>query len=104
MLLPLPRSSQPAAAAAASNALQPCPRPAHVHPPTPPGAPAEERYEDTAAEGAEAEAKADAQQKGWLDKALTGGSSTLALAFLCNKALFPIRTPITLGLTPVVAR
>ena len=31
---------------------------------------------------------------------LTGGGSTLALAFLCNKALFPIRTPITLALTP----
>ncbi|PSC71235.1 hypothetical protein C2E20_5331 [Micractinium conductrix] len=43
-------------------------------------------------------------EKGWLDRALTGGSSTLALAFLCNKALFPVRTPITLGLTPMVAR
>lgn len=65
---------------------------------------AEEKYDDAAAEGAEAEAQADAQNKGWMDKVLTGGSSTLALAFLCNKALFPVRTPITLGLTPVVAR
>lgn len=65
---------------------------------------AEEKYDDTAAEGAEAEAQATAQNKGWMDKVLTGGSSTLALAFLCNKALFPVRTPITLGLTPLVAR
>ncbi|KAL4458575.1 hypothetical protein ABPG75_013440 [Micractinium tetrahymenae] len=43
-------------------------------------------------------------EKGWLDRVLSGGSSTLALAFICNKALFPVRTPITLGLTPVVAR
>ena len=59
---------------------------------------AEERYEEAQVEGA------DAAQKGWLDRALTGGSSTLALAFLCNKALFPVRTPITLALTPAVAR
>lgn len=58
----------------------------------------EEAYDDAAQEGA------DAAQKGWLDRALTGGSSTLALAFLCNKALFPVRTPITLALTPAVAR
>lgn len=44
------------------------------------------------------------QEKGWLDRVLSGGSSTLALAFICNKALFPVRTPITLGLTPLVAR
>lgn len=66
--------------------------------------PAEEKYDDAAAEGAEAEAQATAQNKGWMDKVLTGGSSTLALAFICNKALFPVRTPITLGLTPLVAR
>ncbi|PRW59940.1 glycosyl transferase family 2 [Chlorella sorokiniana] len=63
-----------------------------------------EKYDDAAAEGAEAEAQANAQNKGWMDKVLSGGSSTLALAFLCNKALFPVRTPITLGLTPLVAR
>ncbi|XP_068322749.1 uncharacterized protein [Pyrus communis] len=34
--------------------------------------------------------------------ASTGGA--LALALLCNKALFPIRVPITLALTPPVAR
>ncbi|KAF7841261.1 DUF1279 family protein [Senna tora] len=34
--------------------------------------------------------------------ASTGGAFTLAL--LCNKALFPIRVPITIALTPPVAR
>lgn len=40
---------------------------------------------------------------GWLGK-LLASSGTLGLAILCNKALFPVRAPITLGLTPVVAR
>ena len=40
----------------------------------------------------------------WMEKLLSGGSSTIALAFICNKALFPVRTPITLALTPAVAR
>ncbi len=44
------------------------------------------------------------ENQGWLDKMLSGGSSTFALAFICNKALFPVRTPITLALTPTVAR
>ncbi|XP_021679800.2 uncharacterized protein LOC110664428 isoform X2 [Hevea brasiliensis] len=34
--------------------------------------------------------------------ASTGGA--LALAVLCNKALFPVRVPITIALTPPVAR
>ncbi|XP_041010200.1 uncharacterized protein LOC121254284 [Juglans microcarpa x Juglans regia] len=34
--------------------------------------------------------------------ASTGGA--LALAVLCNKALFPIRVPITIALTPPMAR
>lgn len=34
--------------------------------------------------------------------ASTGGAFTLAL--LCNKALFPIRVPITIALTPPIAR
>ncbi|KAI3941800.1 hypothetical protein MKW98_030530 [Papaver atlanticum] len=34
--------------------------------------------------------------------ASSGGA--LALAVLCNKALFPIRVPITVGLTPPIAR
>lgn len=52
----------------------------------------------------EAEAAHDQAEQSWMEKVLTGGSSTFALAFICNKALFPVRTPITLGLTPVVAR
>ncbi|XP_057497183.1 uncharacterized protein C106.07c-like [Actinidia eriantha] len=34
--------------------------------------------------------------------ASSGGA--LALAFLCNKALLPVRVPITIGLTPPIAR
>ncbi|KAJ7978640.1 DUF1279 family protein [Quillaja saponaria] len=34
--------------------------------------------------------------------ASTGGALTLAV--LCNKALFPIRVPITLALTPPISR
>ncbi|KAL4429406.1 hypothetical protein ABPG77_005180 [Micractinium sp. CCAP 211/92] len=63
--------------------------------------------DEAAAVAGEPEASQQQQQqqdKGWLDRVLSGGSSTLALAFICNKALFPVRTPITLGLTPVVAR
>lgn len=33
-----------------------------------------------------------------------GYGTTLLLAILCNKALFPVRTPVTLTLTPIVAR
>ena len=51
-------------------------------------------------------AAADAadDEPGWIDKITSGSSSTIALAFICNKALFPVRTPITLALTPMVAR
>ncbi|XP_057966449.1 uncharacterized protein LOC131156631 [Malania oleifera] len=34
----------------------------------------------------------------------TTSGGALALAVLCNKALFPIRVPITIALTPPVAR
>lgn len=44
------------------------------------------------------------KDRSWMERFLSGGSSTLALAFLCNKALFPVRTPITIALTPAVAR
>jgi hypothetical protein len=46
----------------------------------------------------------EGEEPGWLDKSLSGGGSTIVLAIICNKALFPIRTPLTLGLTPYVAR
>lgn len=57
---------------------------------------AAKKYDETANEGPE--------DGGWLERTLSGGGSTIALAFLCNKALFPVRTPITVGLTPLVAR
>lgn len=60
---------------------------------------AAKRYDETAESAAEQPA-----DQGWLDKVLSGSGSTVALAFLCNKALFPVRTPITIGLTPMVAR
>lgn len=44
------------------------------------------------------------EDQSWFERLMSGGGSTLALAILCNKALFPIRTPITLALTPPVAR
>ena len=46
----------------------------------------------------------EGEEPGWLSKSLSGGGSTIAMAILLNKAMFPIRTPITLGLTPYVAR
>jgi len=32
------------------------------------------------------------------------GAGTFAIALICNKAIFPIRLPITLAVTPIVAR
>ena len=58
--------------------------------------PAEKNYDETA--------DSDPSQRTWLERALTGSSSSLALAFICNKALFPLRAPITVALTPAVAR
>lgn len=46
----------------------------------------------------------DDDDRNWLARALSGRGSSLALAFVANKALFPVRAPITLGLTPAVAR
>ena len=51
-----------------------------------------------------AERDPDTAPEGWLQKTLAGGGSAVVLAFLCNKALMPIRAPITVALTPVVAR
>lgn len=47
---------------------------------------------------------ADPANRTWLEKAVTGPGSTIALAFICNKALMPVRLPITIALTPAVAR
>ena len=51
-----------------------------------------------------AEREANAEPEGWFQKTVAGGGSAALLAFLCNKALLPVRVPITVGLTPVVAR
>ncbi|KAK9811822.1 hypothetical protein WJX72_010864 [[Myrmecia] bisecta] len=52
------------------------------------------------------EVKDDAspEQRGWLANTLTHSGSSLAVAFLCTKALLPVRVPLTLTLTPMVAR
>lgn len=51
---------------------------------------------------------ADPSPESWIthafEKGLTGAGGTLALAAVCNKFLFPIRTPITITLTPLAAR
>ena len=47
---------------------------------------------------------ANPKERGWFSNLLTGPSSSIALAFLCNKALLPVRAPVTIGLTPMVAR
>ncbi len=60
----------------------------------------ERSYDEAEAEAGEA----GGGQGSWLERAASGGGSSLALAFICNKALFPVRTPITLALTPPVAR
>lgn len=39
-----------------------------------------------------------------IKKIATGEGGPLALAFLCNKVLFPVRVPITLALTPRIHR
>ncbi|CAF1860165.1 hypothetical protein F2Q70_00027599 [Brassica cretica] len=46
--------------------------------------------------------KASAEEKSRQLAKSAGGA--LALAVLCNKALFPIRVPITMALTPPIAR
>lgn len=46
----------------------------------------------------------DMPPEGWLQKTLAGGGSAVVLAFLCNKALFVVRTPITIAVTPAIAR
>ncbi|KAH7352735.1 hypothetical protein KP509_19G061200 [Ceratopteris richardii] len=46
----------------------------------------------------------DKESNGLKDKALVSGGSALVLAILCNKALFPVRVPLTMALTPPIAR
>ncbi|CAM6016417.1 unnamed protein product [Sphagnum balticum] len=46
----------------------------------------------------------DVKEKNRIHAAAVSGGGALALAFLCNKALMPVRIPITIALTPAVAR
>eukprot|EP00850_Spirogloea_muscicola_P010073 SM000058S18503 [mRNA] locus=s58:193553:194301:+ [translate_table: standard] len=55
----------------------------------------------TESTGATAVPQADVSSPG-RDALSSGGA--LALAILCNKALFPIRAPFTLAVTPTVSR
>eukprot|EP00850_Spirogloea_muscicola_P016277 SM000131S26707 [mRNA] locus=s131:130711:131212:- [translate_table: standard] len=57
--------------------------------------------DQTESTGATAVPRADASSPG-RDALSSGGA--LALAILCNKALFPIRAPFTLAVTPTVSR
>lgn len=43
-------------------------------------------------------------EQSWLRKKLHDGSSAFLIAFICNKATMPVRAPMTVGLTPMVAR
>ena len=52
----------------------------------------------------ELRADANPEERSWLAKALTSSGSSFAIAFLCTKALLPIRVPLTVAVTPVVAR
>ncbi|GMH42042.1 hypothetical protein BSKO_09961 [Bryopsis sp. KO-2023] len=40
----------------------------------------------------------------WYESVIQGKGSSLALAFLCSKALIPVKVPVAVGLTPVVHR
>ena len=40
----------------------------------------------------------------WIQKALLGPGSHLALAILCSKVMIPIKLPIALAITPYVYR
>jgi len=52
------------------------------------------------------EMQSENPKKGKLESSelLKSGGGALALAILCNKALFPVRVPITIFLTPPIAR
>ncbi|KAH7387864.1 hypothetical protein KP509_16G045900 [Ceratopteris richardii] len=46
----------------------------------------------------------DKESNGLKDKALVSSGGALVLAILCNKALLPVRVPLTIALTPPIAR
>lgn len=64
------------------------------------------KYEVLALEGSTSDAgtvPVEEDRKSAVQAAVSGGGA-IALAFLCNKALMPIRIPITVALTPPIAR
>mmetsp|Transcript_17841 Transcript_17841/g.45265 ORF Transcript_17841/g.45265 Transcript_17841/m.45265 type:complete len:136 (-) Transcript_17841:442-849(-) len=56
--------------------------------------------------GVEAEAGAlgEASTSRQVVEALGASGPTMAAAYVCNKAMMPVRAPITVALTPIVAR
>ncbi|CAM0952747.1 unnamed protein product [Alopecurus aequalis] len=46
----------------------------------------------------------EAPLRNWTGELVASSGGTLALAILCNKALIPVRIPITIALTPPIAR
>ena len=54
--------------------------------------------------GAQVAQVAQVGEKGSSSAGLVGGTGAIALAFLCNKALIPLRVPITVAVTPPVWR
>ena len=51
-----------------------------------------------------AAAKGDGRKRNRTAEMAASSGGALALAVLCNKALFPVRVPITIALTPPIAR
>lgn len=49
-------------------------------------------------------ADGDPADRPWLAKVLTSSGSSFAIAFVCTKALLPVRLPLTVAVTPAVAR
>ncbi|CAL8469260.1 g8801 [Coccomyxa elongata] len=49
-------------------------------------------------------ADGDPADRSWLAKVLTSSGSSFAIAFVCTKALLPVRLPLTVAVTPAVAR
>lgn len=46
----------------------------------------------------------DPDKRGIIARNLTNSGSSFALAFLCTKALLPVRVPLTVAITPAIAR
>jgi hypothetical protein len=44
------------------------------------------------------------EDRPFIARVLTSSGSSFAIAFLCTKALLPVRLPLTVAITPVVAR